>query len=198
MGGRHSITFFTAHRALASAAPATSSAPSSLHVNAQGINFPRICVGAHNCASKPKGVRIYRRHRCVCHCWPRSPPSPVLFNEPSKACTLIRPQPSSRRQAVQRCAGTSVVGRVHPCFAIAQCHLIALPWQRDLSCRYCHHHPFCGHHHQGATQRQTQPTGQCHCAAGGSRGTERQALHCRRNRGMTLTVFTMLYSCSTN
>ena len=65
-------------------------------------HFPRICVGAHNCASKPEGVRIYQRHRCVCHCWPCSPPSPILFNEPSKACALIRPQPSSRRQAVRR------------------------------------------------------------------------------------------------
>jgi len=187
-----------AHRALASAAPATGSAPSSLCVNAQGINFPRICVGAHNHASKPKGVRIYRRHRCICHCWPCSPPSPVLFNEPSKARTLIRPQPSSRRQAVQRCAGTSVVSCVCPCFAIAQRHLIAPPQQCDLLRHYRHCHPFCGHHHQGATQRWTQPMGQRHCTAGGSGGTERQALHCGRNRGMTLTVFAMLYSCSTN
>ena len=270
--------------AVASAAPATGSAPSSLRVNAQGIDFLRICVGAHNRASKPEGVRIYRRHRCVCHCWPRSPPSPVLFNEPSKARAIILPQRSPRRRAVQRlrrrqhcwphtlslcrrhtssprlgnatfrvavavaaaafiaiataivtvatttmaprsafsfapqrspsagelvsgCAGASIIGRVRPRFAIAQRHLIAPPRQRDLSrrCRrryryrhrHRHRHSLCGHHHQGATQRRTQPTGQRHCAAGGSGGTGRQAVHCGRDRGMTLTVFAMLYSCST-
>ena len=65
------------------------------------------------------------------------------------------------------CAGASIVGRVRPRFVpTTHRHLIAAPWQCDLShrchCRrrryrhchrHCHHHRHCGHHHQGATER---------------------------------------------
>jgi len=81
--------------AVASAAlPTTGSTPLSMRVNAQ----------VHNRASEPESIRIYRRHRCVGCCWPRSPPPSILFNEPSKACAIIHPQRSpSRRTIPQLC-----------------------------------------------------------------------------------------------
>jgi len=85
---------------MASAAPMTGSTPLSVNVNALGVDFPRICVGVYNCASKPKSVRIYRRRRCVGHCWPRSP---SFLHNFSMSPALIRPTaPPKCRRTVQR------------------------------------------------------------------------------------------------
>jgi len=112
--------------AVASVAPTTGSIPLSVRVNARGINFPHICVGVHNRASKPKSVRRYRRHRCIGHTSSCCCPASAM-----RLLALL-----SLPLLFSGCAGASI-GRVYPCFvAITRCHRIAPPATRPL-CRCC-------------------------------------------------------------
>ena len=137
---------------------------------------PHIRVDVHDHASKPERVRDTGALDIA----DLAPPS-KLSNEPLKACAIPRAQPKCKR-TVQRlrqhqrdrlrtpslcCRHTPlshrIASKMPPPVSLSQppslSPLLSLSQRRQ-----------CDHHHEGTTWRRTHPTGQRHCAAGGSGG----------------------------
>ena len=137
---------------------------------------PHIRVYVHDHASKPERIRDTGALAIA----DPAPPS-KLSNEPLKTCAIPRAQPKCRR-TVQRLRRhqrywlrtpplchrhTPLSHRIASAMPspVSLSLLPSLSPSLSLSQRRQ-----CDHHHEGTTWRRTHPTGQRHCAAGGSGG----------------------------